>query len=173
MLLYACPRNRKGKVYASPLCTVLLSSAARESVLNSVCGHVPWQSCWEVLRVKELLETCRMAVSKPIETGCGASEMPDSSFKANRNTARWQFPTETGRRASESPMAKLLGVLRFKGCWKCAGWQFRSPIETGCSASQMPDSSFEAQQKHCQMAVSNRNSSWGLGKSHGKAAGRF
>jgi hypothetical protein len=35
------------------------------------------------------------------------------------------------------------------------------------------DSSFEAQQKHCQMAVSNRNSSWGLGKSHGKAAGRF
>ena len=35
----------------------------------------------------------------------------------------------------------------------------------------MQDSSFEAQQKHCQ-AVSNRNSSWGLGKSHGKAAGR-
>ena len=36
----------------------------------------------------------------------------------------------------------------------------------------MPDSTCEAQQKHCQMAVSNRNSSWGLGKSHGKAAGR-
>ena len=51
-------------------------------------------------------------------------------------------------------MAKLLGGFYkgFKGCWKRAGWQFRSPIETGCSASEMSDSSFEAQQKHCQMA---------------------
>jgi len=35
----------------------------------------------------------------------------------------------------------------FKGCWKRARWQFQSPIETGCGASEVPDSSFEGQQK--------------------------
>ena len=50
----------------------------------------------------------------------------------------------------------------FKRCWKRARWQFQSPIETGCGAGK------------CQIAASkaNRNRSWRLGRSHGKAAKR-
>ena len=47
--------------------------------------------------------------------------------------------------------------------WTLARWQFRSPLETGCTTSEVPDSSFEAHRN---------SSSWGLGTSHGKAAGK-
>ena len=101
--------------------------------------EVPWQSCWEGFKAfKGCWKRARWQFRSPIES-CGASEGPDSSFEAQQK----QF---VGPR--EVPWQSCWeGFKAFKGCWKRARWQFRSPIETGCSASEMPDSSFEAQQK--------------------------
>ena len=51
------------------------------------------------------------------------------------------------RNAVESCWEGFEAFKAFKGCWKRARWQFQSPIETGCGASEVPDSSFEGQQK--------------------------
>ena len=47
--------------------------------------------------------------------------------------------------------------------------QFRSPIETACRASEVPDSSFEAQQKQL---VGPREDPWQSSERPSKAAGR-
>ena len=137
--------------------------------------EVPWQSCWEAFKgFKGCWKRAGWQFRSSIETGCSASQMPDSSCEAQQKHCQMAVSNRNSSWGLGKSHGKAAGrVLKgFKGCWERAGWHFRSPIETGCSASEMPDSSFEAQQKHCQMAVSNRNSSWGLGKSHGKAAGR-
>ena len=51
------------------------------------------------------------------------------------------------RNAVESCWEEFEAFKGFQGCWKRARWQFQSPIETGCGASEVPDSSFEGQQK--------------------------
>ena len=51
-----------------------------------------------------MLKTCQIAVSKPnIETACGASEVPDSSFEAQQK----QFVGPHGKEAKGR--RKLLG----------------------------------------------------------------
>ena len=101
--------------------------------------EVPWQSCWEGFKAfKGCWKRARWQFRSPIES-CGALEVPDSSFEGQQK--QFLGPREVPWQSCWE------GFKAFKGCWKRARWQFRSPIETGCSASEMPDSSFEAQQK--------------------------
>ena len=85
----------------------------------------------------------------PIETGCGASEVPDSSFEGQQKqlVAPWEVSWQSSETPSK-PARRVLRLLRlFKGCWKRARWQFQSPIKRSCGASEVPEGSFKGQQK--------------------------
>ena len=101
--------------------------------------------------VEGLLEKARWQFRNPIEI-CGASEGRDSNFEAQQK--QFAGPREVPWQSCWE------GFKAFKGCWKRARWQFRSPLETGCGASEVPDSSFEAQQKQLVGPRGPRQSCW-------------
>ena len=129
--------------------------------------EVPWQSCWEGFKAfKGCWKRARWQFRSPIES-CGGWEGPDSSFEGQQK--QFEGPREVPWQSCWE------GFKALKGCWKRARWQFRSPIETSCSASEMPDSSFEAQQKqHMAPREVSRQSCWEVLQvlRRGRAAGK-
>ena len=82
-----------------------------------------------VVRLLGGLEKARWQFGSPIES-YGASEVPDSSFKAQQK--QFAGPREVPWQSCWE------GFKAFKKCWKRARWQFRSPIES-CGALEVPD----------------------------------
>ena len=114
-----------------------------------------------------MLKTCQIAVSKPnIETACGASEVSDSSFEAQQK--QLVGPREDPWQSSERPSKAAGRVLRLLRVLKRCQIAVSKPnIETACGASEVPDSSFEAQQKQL---VGPREDPWQSSERPSKAA---
>ena len=131
-----------------------------------------------------MVETCQMAVSKPNRNRLWRlGSARDSSFEGQQKQVVAPCEVSYGKAAKRRRNRLgegFEGFKAFKRRWKRARWQFRSTIETGCGAAEVPDSSFKAPietgcgARKCQIAASkpNRNRSWRRGRSHGKAAKR-
>ena len=106
----------------------------------------PWQSSEKPLKAAGRV----LRVSRVLKLLRSAENVPDS-------------------RPSKAA-AKVLRVLRvLRGAENVLDSSFRSPIETACGTSEVPDSSFEAQQKQ---PVGPREDPWQSSERPSKAAAR-
>ena len=108
------------------------------------------ESCWEGFEAFKAFKGCwkraRWQFQSPIETGCGASEVPDSSFEGQQKqlVAPWEVSWQSSETSSKLAR-RVLRVLRLlRGAGNVPDGSFEAPIETGCGAAEVPDSSFEA-----------------------------
>ena len=115
--------------------------------------ETPSKAAGTVLRLLRLLRGAGKvpdgSFKAPIETGCGAGKCQKAASKPNRNRSCGAAGGRMAkqRNAVESCREGFEAFKAFKGCWKRARWLFQSLIETGCGASEVPDSSFKGQQK--------------------------